>query len=219
MFVGKMLCRFWLNQSAIASGGIWDQGHLAYLCEFGQRKYSQSESDVAYCYVLEIALWLPGLQKLPIATPGRCTRCNAMRDALEEFLRVEFTHASRFRCRRNQLAVNGEEFMRITVHNYHADLAEALRLYIERRLKFALDRFGGRVDEVAVRISGDGPEANNCRISTEVSPLGRIAVEENDADLFAAIDRATGRIGRVFGNELKRARNARVGRESVRLLA
>jgi CheY-like chemotaxis protein len=96
MFVGKMLCRFWLNQSAIASGGIWDQGHLAYLCEFGQRKYSQSESDVAYCYVLEIALWLPGLQKLPIATPGRCTRCNAMRDALEGFLRASGLHSGKF---------------------------------------------------------------------------------------------------------------------------
>ena len=109
--------------------------------------------------------------------------------------------------------------MRIAVHNYHADLAEALRSYVERRLKFALDRFGGRVDEVTVRICGDGPEANNCRISTEVSPLGRIAVEENDPDLFAAIDRATGRLGRLFGSELKRVRDARVGRESVRLVA
>ena len=109
--------------------------------------------------------------------------------------------------------------MKITVHNYNADLAEALRSYAERRLKFALDRFGGRVDEVTVRVSGDGPEENNCRISTEVSPLGRIAVEENDADLFAAIDRAAGRMGRLFGSELKRARDAKVGRESVRLVA
>lgn len=109
--------------------------------------------------------------------------------------------------------------MRITVHNYHVDFAEALRLYVERRLKFALDRFGGRIDEVTVRICGDGPGVNNCRISTDVSPLGSITVEEYDADLFAAIDRATGRMGRLFGNELKRARNAKVGRESVRLVA
>lgn len=108
--------------------------------------------------------------------------------------------------------------MRIAVHNYHADLADALRVYVERRLKFALDRFGGRVDEVTVRICGDGPEMNNCRISTEVSPLGRIAVEENDVDLFAAIDRATGRMGRLFGSELKRARSTRDGRESIRLM-
>ena len=51
--------------------------------------------------------------------------------------------------------------MRITVHNYHADLAEALRSYVERRLKFALDRFGGRVDEVTVRICGDCPRCRS----------------------------------------------------------
>jgi len=109
--------------------------------------------------------------------------------------------------------------MHVAMHINDADLAEAFQRYVERRLRFALGRFGGRVGQVIVRIGGDGPAENWCRISTEVLPFGRVAIEENDPDLFAAIDRATGRIGRLFGRELERVRDARVGRESVRLAA
>lgn len=109
--------------------------------------------------------------------------------------------------------------MHVAMHISDADLAEAFKLYVKRRLRFALGRFGGRVGQVTVRIGGDGPAESRCRISTEVLPFGRIAVEESDPDLFAAIDRATGRIGPLFGRELERVRDARVGRESVRMAA
>lgn len=109
--------------------------------------------------------------------------------------------------------------MRVAIHNYRADFAEAFRTYVERRLRFALNRFGGRVGPVTVRISANSPAEHSCRISTEMLPFGRIAVEETDSDLFAAIDRATGRIGWLFGRKLERAREARVGRESIRLAA
>jgi ribosome-associated translation inhibitor RaiA len=105
------------------------------------------------------------------------------------------------------------------MHINDADLVKAFSSYVERRLRFALGRFGRRVGQVTVRIDGDGPAESRCRISTEVLPFGRVAVEESDPDLFAAIDRATGRIGRLFGRELERARDARMGRESVRLAA
>ncbi|MGH9590659.1 MAG: HPF/RaiA family ribosome-associated protein [Terracidiphilus sp.] len=109
--------------------------------------------------------------------------------------------------------------MRVAIHNYRADFAEAFRTYVERRLRFALKRFGGRVGRVTVRISANSPTENSCRISTEILPFGRIAVEETDSDLFAAIDRATGRIGWLFGRKLERVREAGVGRESIRLAA
>jgi ribosome-associated translation inhibitor RaiA len=105
------------------------------------------------------------------------------------------------------------------MHINDADLAQAFRGYVERRLRFALGRFGARVGQITVRIGGDGPADNRCRISMEVLPFGRVAVEESDPDLFAAIDRATGRIGRLFGRELERVRDARVSRESVWLAA
>jgi len=95
------------------------------------------------------------------------------------------------------------------MHINDADLVEGFNSYVERRLRFALGRFGGRVGYVAVRIGADGKSASRCRISAEVLPFGRVAVEESDPDLFIAIDRATGRIGRLFGRELERARDAR----------
>ncbi len=109
--------------------------------------------------------------------------------------------------------------MHVETHINDADLAAALKSYIERRLHFALGRYGGRVGHVTVRIGTEGPAETQCRISTEILPFGRVAVEESDPDLFAALDRATGRIGRLFGRELDRARQARVGRESVRIVA
>jgi ribosomal subunit interface protein len=109
--------------------------------------------------------------------------------------------------------------MHVLTHITDIDISEALKSYVERRLHFALARFGGRVGQVTVRICGDGSAQNRCRISVEVQPFGRVAVEEIDPDLFAAIDRATGRIGRLFGRELDRCRDAKVGRESVRTAA
>ncbi len=109
--------------------------------------------------------------------------------------------------------------MQVGMHINNADLAAALKCYVERRLHFALGRYGGRVGQVTVRIGTEGPAETQCRISTEILPFGRVAVEESDPDLFAAVDRATGRIGRLFGRELERVRDARVGRASVRTAA
>lgn len=109
--------------------------------------------------------------------------------------------------------------MLVAIHNYHADLANALKTHVERRLRFALGRFGGRVGPVTVRISKKGPADNSCRISTDIKPFGRLSVEEVDPDLFAAIDRATGRIGRIFARELERVQDVTVRRDSVRLIA
>lgn len=109
--------------------------------------------------------------------------------------------------------------MQIAMHNCGADLVAALTVYVERRVRFALVRFGGRVGQVEVRICADNPALNRCRISVEILPFGRIEVEECKSDLFVAIDHATGRLGRLFGRELERIRDSRVGRESVRLVA
>jgi putative sigma-54 modulation protein len=112
--------------------------------------------------------------------------------------------------------MNEEESMQVAIHNYRTNFAEAFKSYVERRLQFALNRFGQRVGRVIVRICPDGPAENRCSIKVNVQPFGRIAVEESDSDLFAAIDRATGKIGHLLGRELERVQDGRVGRESVR---
>lgn len=109
--------------------------------------------------------------------------------------------------------------MQVSVHMNAPDASKALHSYVERRLRFALARFGSRVGPITVSIEGEGPVQTRCRIAAEVLPVGRVAVQESNSDLFAAIDRAAGRIGRLFGRELERVRNARVRRESVRYAA
>ncbi len=109
--------------------------------------------------------------------------------------------------------------MQISTHISDGHLAQALHLYVERRLHFVLARFGNRVGEVTVKITADSPADSRCRISTEILPFGRVAVDECDSSLFAAIDRATGRIGRLFSRKLERGRDARIGRQSIRTAA
>jgi ribosome-associated translation inhibitor RaiA len=109
--------------------------------------------------------------------------------------------------------------MQIEVHNCRTDLAQALRIYVERRLRSSLDRFRGLVGRAIVRICPDGPKQIRCFISIEVKTRGQIAVEERDADLIVVIDRATGKLGRLVGREVERSRDIRMSRESVRLVA
>jgi ribosomal subunit interface protein len=98
-------------------------------------------------------------------------------------------------------------------------LTETVQRYVERRLLFALRRFGDRVGQVIVRISSMASAEHQCRITADLRPFGRVAVGETDPDLFAAIDRAARRTGRLFGRELQRLREARTGNESVRIAA
>ena len=108
--------------------------------------------------------------------------------------------------------------MHIEFRFQNTDLAEVLKGYIERRLRFAMGRFGDRVERVAVRISGKVNE-NECRITADLRPFGRVIVEESDADLFSAVDRAAGRLGRLFGRKLQRLRTLRRSHGSLRMAA
>src|SRR5689334_3674842 len=109
--------------------------------------------------------------------------------------------------------------MQLSMHVNDTGLAEAVKTYTERRLRFALARFGAKVGHVVIRITAHGRTVTRCWISAEVLPFGEVTAEESSADLFAAIDSAAGRVGRLFGRELERIRDARTRRESVRLAA
>jgi len=109
--------------------------------------------------------------------------------------------------------------MRVELRVRNTDLADALRTYIERRLDFVLGHLGDQVGRVRVKISGlNGPRGGtkkSCRISADFKPFGRVAVQETDLDLHAAIDRAVARIGRLLGQRIERVREARFGMEAM----
>ena len=113
--------------------------------------------------------------------------------------------------------------MEVEVRIQGTDLGEAIRRYAARRIRFALGRFGSRVGRVTVRISdingARGGVDQCCHISAEIPPRGEVVLDQVDADLFSAIDRASARVGEALRRETQRNRDARTRRETVRIPA
>src|SRR4051794_7898211 len=104
--------------------------------------------------------------------------------------------------------------MNLRVQVSNAGIDELLGGYIEKRLRFALGHFRDRVGDVLVKVNGN----RECRITTELLPFGKFVIDESGPELFSTIDRAIARLGRRFGRELDRVRQARKVRDSVRLM-
>lgn len=100
--------------------------------------------------------------------------------------------------------------MRIHVRSRGFELTDALRAHAERRLLFALGRFGRRVVSTTLRLDDvNGPRGGadkRCQIVAYLAPWGDVRVEELDGDLYAAIDRAADRLGRAAAREMERRR-------------
>ena len=90
----------------------------------------------------------------------------------------------------------------------NADLARMLRNYADRRLHFALSRFGDRVHRVMVTVSepteGERSSEKHCNIRVDLKPFGQVFADETDPDVYAAIDRAAGRVGRLLASRLEK---------------
>ena len=106
--------------------------------------------------------------------------------------------------------------MQLELRFRNMDLVNILRGYTDRRLRFALSRFGDRVGRVVVSVAECGvPDqgiVKSCNISAELRPFGQVAARETDPDLYTAIDRAAGRVGRLFASRLGRGKDGEVPR-------
>jgi putative sigma-54 modulation protein len=95
--------------------------------------------------------------------------------------------------------------------NPGARLPADLPDHIERRLRFALARFGGRVERVIVFLQDrNGPKGGVdkvCRILAKVHGCGSLMAVVADSDWTAAVDRATTRIGHTVARQVDRARD------------
>lgn len=98
--------------------------------------------------------------------------------------------------------------VKIQIRERNIEVSEHLRTHVERRLGYALARFGQRIARVIVRFSdaeGEGGADKRCQI--HVGLKSRSArVEDADADLFIAVDRASERISRSVAHVLERER-------------
>ena len=87
---------------------------------------------------------------------------------------------------------------------------------IERRLRFALARFGNHIRKTIVFLHDrNGPKGGIdkvCRILVKTNGCGSIVASIVDSDWITAVDRATSRIGHTVGREIARLRERQVAR-------
>lgn len=99
--------------------------------------------------------------------------------------------------------------MKIHIRGRNVELSEVLRTRVERRLGFALGRFGERIGRVLLRFSDtDGHRGDvdkRCQIEVDLRPKS-VRVEHTDADLLVALDRAADRASRSVARALDRER-------------
>jgi ribosomal subunit interface protein len=97
--------------------------------------------------------------------------------------------------------------MRLQVQGNEQALAQAMRSYIERRLRLTLGRYVTGLAQVTVRVADAGAPAGcprgGCRIRVELLSSGRLLQHEvDDACLFSAVDTAVERMARAVRREV-----------------
>jgi ribosomal subunit interface protein len=101
--------------------------------------------------------------------------------------------------------------MRVEVRGHGVEVSQALREHVERRLRFALDRFQERVEGAYASLSDLNGSARHdvdkqCRIVLVLRPAGSVGAHAVRADLYQAIDVAAGAAGRALVRDVRRRR-------------
>ena len=109
------------------------------------------------------------------------------------------------------LSFNREEnIMQITIQCHGFILTEALRSYVEQRLRIALGWTGGRLRKLVVSLSDiNGPRGGidkRCKIQVQLSGAKGVVIEDTEADMYVAIDRAAERADRAVVRRVERLR-------------
>jgi ribosomal subunit interface protein len=108
--------------------------------------------------------------------------------------------------------------MQIDINTHRFPLTDALRSHVRRRLHYALSSIDESVQRVVVRLSDvNGPRGGmdkRCRLQLVLAGLPDVIVEDTQADLYAAIDRASDRAGRTLARRLDRRRSGIKRQES-----
>lgn len=97
--------------------------------------------------------------------------------------------------------------MQIDIQARGFKLTEALRAQAERRVRFALGSASVRVHSVVIRLSDEnGPRGGvdkRCTIRAALPGVPPVVIEQQEADLYIAIDRAADRAGRAVARRLQ----------------
>jgi putative sigma-54 modulation protein len=90
-------------------------------------------------------------------------------------------------------------------------LTKEIRLHLERRVRFALNRFEARIIRTSIVITDvNGPKGGPdkvCRVTVVPTRGDRIVVTELGKDLFRVIDQVTDRVKQQVSSTLERNRH------------
>jgi ribosomal subunit interface protein len=104
-----------------------------------------------------------------------------------------------------------EYAMQIEIQARNFSLTEALRVHIQRRLGFALSSRYEHIKRILVRLSDiNGPRGGNdkcCQIQVVLPGQADVVIEDTEANLYVAIDRAADRVSRTVTRRLGRLRD------------
>ncbi len=98
--------------------------------------------------------------------------------------------------------------MHIDIHTQGFTLTPGLREYVEKRLASALSHGDGNVTRLTVRLSDiNGPRGGDdkrCLVEMRLMAASAVVIEDTEADVYLAIDRAAERAGRTLARRLAR---------------
>ncbi len=97
--------------------------------------------------------------------------------------------------------------MQLDIQAKGFNLTQGLRAQAERRVRFALGSASARVHSVVIRLSVEnGPRGGvdkRCTIRAVLPGGPPVVIEQREADLYIAIDRAADRAGRAVARRLE----------------
>ena len=101
--------------------------------------------------------------------------------------------------------------MQFKVHGMNVGLTPSLVDHIETRLATALSGFKDRVQGVIVRLSRDHSREDNremsLKVQVELGKTGTVYLEQEEHDLYAAVDMAATRLKRTVRRKINRQRD------------
>ena len=98
--------------------------------------------------------------------------------------------------------------MNVELRTPQGALNDAFRKYMERRFRYSLSRFGGRIGPIVVRVANaegsEGGDRRICSVRARIARLGTVSVKESGTDLLLVLDRALGRMERFIARRMRR---------------
>jgi ribosomal subunit interface protein len=103
--------------------------------------------------------------------------------------------------------------MHIGIQARGFDLTEGLRAHTVQRLQFALGWAHHHLSRVTIRLTDEngprGGQDKRCSIRVELDRAPEVLIEDTEADLYVAIDRAADRAARSVARRIERQREQR----------